>query len=229
MSIFFGKKLAFIVFFVCCIFVTLVSLSFAENPLTNETKLTFLKPQKGLVVKSGETIPIEIAAIGLEAVGVIASQHKIWIPDPTNRGNGIFTSECPIPLDAVGEIKLVALGYRSSPEDVIETEITITVKPDTDKIKIKSLYVLPRKMLLKVGESEQLIVGAVLEDGSSIDVSSTEFGTRYVLYPGKPENTEIIRVNNEGKITAINPGSISLVIAHKPPVKAESVNIVVEK
>lgn len=228
MSITFGKKLAFIVFFVCYIFLSLVSLSFAENQLTKEIKLTFLKPQKGLVVKSGETIPIEIATVGLEAVGVVASQHKIMIPDPTNRGNGVFTAECQIPLDAVGEIKLLAFGYRSSPEDVIETETAIIVKPDMDRIKIKSLYVLPSKVLLRVGESERILVGAVLEDGSSINVSSVEFGTRYVLYPGKPENTEIVRVDNKGRISAINPGIISLVIAHKPPVNAVSVNIVVE-
>lgn len=203
--------------------------------------ISFLKPQSGTVVNSGEVLAVEVQGQGLKVVMLIAPN---FAEKTLNDGSGIFKFQYQVPLDTVGEVKLGVIG-KSIPEPVLDknfkvlelpssAEIIIIVQPNP-QINIQSLSVPSDFMLLKVGQSEQIRVLGKLSDGSQINITPPEFGTQYVTgrdftkkySPSANVGTEIIRVDNNGNVTGINPGEDSVVVSHKNT-QAENVRVLVE-
>ena len=211
------------------------------EPLYQSSQISFLKPQSGTVVNSGEVLSIEVEGQGLREVMLIAPSFS---QKTVNDGSGIFKFQYQVPLDTVGEVKLMAIGKSISgpllDKDFkvldlpSQAEITIIVQAN-QQINVQSLSVVPNFMLLKVGESRQMNVFGKLADGSEIDITSSQFGTQYIASrdftkkysPSANVGIEIIRVDNNGNVTGVNPGEDSVVVSHKNT-QAQSVRVVVE-
>jgi len=210
---------------------------------SQKVSLSFLNPQDGAVVNSGETLLVEITGLGLQEVILVAPNFANTVNDD---GTGLFTFHYLIPIDTIGDIGLMALGKTSAgplikkngsvPQMPSLAEITITVKANTNAIKINSLRVISDSMYLRVGESRQIMVLGKLEDGGEINITSSQFGTQYITnidYVNKYSPAadrgkfEIIRVDSNGKVTAVNKGEDSIIVSHKDAT-ADNIRVIVE-
>ena len=208
-----------------------------------DSELSFLEPQEGAILNAGTNISIKIAGPGLKEVLLVA---PAFAENVKNDGSDIFAFNYPIPAGTFGEIKISALGKSISGPlgDAasgkihavpLHKEITLIVKPV--QMKIKSLRALSNFLSLKAGESAQIIVLGTLANGSEIDITSSQYGTQYTTsselqkrssHSVRAQNkTEVIRVDNNGKITAFNSGEDSVIVSHKD-VPAEGVDVIVE-
>ena len=209
---------------------------------SNAPAMSFLKPHPGTIVNSGDTLFIEIEGQGLKEVLLLAPH---FTQKALNDGNGIFKFQYQIPIDTVGELKLSAIG-KSISEPLLDknfkvrefpssAEITIIVQAN-QQINVQSIEVLSDFMSLKVGESQQIYVSGKLTDGSEINITPSQFGTQYITSknftkkysPSANVGTEIIRVDNDGNVTGINPGEDSVIVSHKNT-QSETVRVIVEQ
>ena len=187
----------------------------AQPPKASESEkpaLSFLKPKGSISANSGETISIEMRGTGVSEVLLVGPE---FAESKKSDGTGIFTFQYRVSSGATGAVKLQATGKTSGGSFVQSDELTINISL-ASACKVISMRVLEDDIILfGVGDTEQLRVYGKFSDGVERDITSTSLGTKYILYPGQPLNTEIIRVDGEGKVTAINSGQRSIVITHK--------------
>lgn len=217
------------------------------NTATQNKSLTFLNPAQGTMVNAGETVTVEISGPGMKEILLVAPN---FAQTATNNGTDLFIFQYPIPIDSIaGPISLDALGKSSTgplldltlgqaKEVPLQQKLTINVK-ENQTMKIISIMAYPNELvLLNVGETEQLEIMGTMENGKQINLTSAASGTEYVTnqdYVKKyspysqniPPRPEVIRVDAEGKITALQKGEDSLVISH-PGTKAVTVQVIVE-
>jgi len=187
--------------------------------------LSFLQPSQNATVKPGDTVDLELSAPGMNEILVVGLEFAKTAP---NDGANRFKVVYPVPLNAIGTIKLSAFGKNSSGKFVGPTDITLVVNL-ADAGNVVSLRTLTQLAVLKVGASEQMFVYGKYRDGVERDITATKFGTEYVVSPGRPADTEIIRVDPLGKITALNPGRTRLTVRHKDLATTVSRDVIVEK
>ncbi len=209
-------------------FFTFIALGLHQIPkqiseaTTQETpSLSFIKPQENISLAPGEIVEIELQGTHVAEVLLVGPE---FVKTQKNNGTNIFTFRYQIPSQATENIKLVATGKTPEGSYTNSQELLLPLSLNTMGPLI-SLRVDSDFISLTVGDTRQINVYGTFSDGVERDITSTKFGTKYVLYPGKPANTEIISIDDEGKITAINPGQISLVVGHKDPVNAAGVVI----
>lgn len=188
-----------------------------------EPSLSFVKPKGSISAIPGETISIELRGAGILDVLLVGPEFAEV--NKKSDGTGIFTFQYRIPPEATGAIKLQAIGKTSGGSVVESDELTINISLASAG-KVVSMRVLSVDgggiiyfqddiILLGDGDTAQLRVYGTFSDGVEREITSASLGTKYTLYPGQPLNTEIIRVDAEGRITAINSGQRSIVITHK--------------
>lgn len=174
--------------------------------------LSFVKPKGGTSANPGETISIELRGTGVLETLLVGPE---FAESKKSDGTGIFAFQYRVPSEATGAVKLLATGKTSSGSFVQSDELTINISLASAG-KVVSMRVLEDDIILfGVGDTAQLRIYGKFSDGVEREITSTSLGTRYILYPGQPVNTEIIRVDAEGKITAVNAGQRSIVITHK--------------
>jgi len=101
-----------------------------------------------------------------------------------NDGANRFKVVYPVPLNAIGTIKLSAFGKNSSGKVVGPTDFTLVVDL-ANAGNLVSLRTPTQPVVLRVGESEQMFVYGKYRDGVLRDITATEFGTEYVVSPGR--------------------------------------------
>lgn len=179
---------------------------------SEKSALSFVKPKGSISANSGETISIELRGTGV--LEVLLAGHE-FAESKKSDGTGIFTFQYRVPSKATGTVKLQATGKTNDGSFVQSDELTINISL-TSAGKVVSMRVLQDDIILfGIGDTAQLRVYGTFSDGVERDITSTSLGTKYILYPGQPLNTEIIRVDDAGKITAVNSGQRSIVITYK--------------
>ncbi len=201
-----------------------------QPPKTSESEkpaLSFVKPKGSISAESGEMISIELRGTGVSEVLLSGPE---FAEVKKSDGTGAFIFQYRVPPKETGALKLMALGKTSGGSLVESDELTINISLASAG-KVVSMRVLEDDIILfGAGDTKQLRVYGKFSDGVERDITSTSLGTKYILYPGQPLNTEIIRVDGEGKVTAINSGQRSIVITHKDySGNAISVTVVVEE
>ena len=83
---------------------------------------------------------------------------------------------------------------------------------------------------MKVGESVQLSVSGLWSDGQRMFVSEARFGTNYstLVVSAEDATKQIVSISEDGLVTALDPGTINVLVSHDDPVNVVSVQIQVE-
>lgn len=186
-----------------------------KNSVSEKPTLFFVKPKGAVVANPGEIVAIELHGTKISEVMLVGAGD--FVESKKNDGTGVFTFQYPVPRGATGAVKLGALGKTSddslAPPPLAEITINVSL---ANAGKIISMHALEDRISLSgVGETAQLRIYGTYTDGVEREITSTSFGTTYTLYPGQPFNTEIIRVDDAGKITSVNAGQRSIVITNK--------------
>ena len=179
---------------------------------SQEPSLSFVKPMGNISANTGEIISITLEGTDVIEALLVGSG---FAESKESDGTGSFTFQYRVPLEATGTVKLQATGKTSSGSFVESDELMITISLSSAG-EIVSMRVLPDDIILfEVGDTRHLRVYGTFSDGVEREITSANLGTKYILYTGQPLDTEIMRVNDEGKITAVNSGQRSIVITHE--------------
>lgn len=202
----------------------------SESSVVTSPSLFFFKPTGTIHAHPGEIISIELKGNGIiEAL----LTGKDFAENKKNDGTNTFSFQYTVPANATGTITLSGLGKTDTGTFVQSDTLTINISlTNSGKIvSLRAAHIMPdNSVILFVGDSEQLDIFGIFSDGIERNITATSFGTKYTLYPGQPLNTEIISVDENGRVTAVNTGQRSVVITNSNySGNAISINFVVQE
>ena len=199
------------------------------SPVTGQPQFCFQKPKGTISAAPGETIGIELFGPGIAEVLLVAPN---FAETAKADGSNIFKFKYVIPVEIIGNIQLGAVGSTNDnlPIESDELNINISLASAGKITSIRETTAPNEQIVLFVGSTWPLRVFGTFSDGVERDITSDP-GTEYTLWPGQPSNTEIIRVDTKGVITAVSAGQRSIIINHKnrsSTATAASVTVIVE-
>jgi hypothetical protein len=181
---------------------------FSGAVLSAQPQLQITSPSSGTVVNPGQSLPVTVAASGgTFAKVVLIGEYPFPGALPLVSSPYEFKIEIPSDIHA-GSYRLTAHGYTSPGHGTRSTSITIVVEPPATAIP-NHLRIEPARLGLSVGQKGYLDVVGVFDDDKTADLSKSEF----VDY--RSDALSVASVQKEGIVTAVAPGSATIVITYR--------------
>jgi hypothetical protein len=156
------------------------------------TSIQIQSPVDGQVVRPGSALDVTISTTQAASSVTVATSDEVLAAN----GQPLH-ARIDIPATAIGKYPIVALGFVANGEVAATDGIVVTVTPEG---KINSLALSPLRLFLRVGESEQVDVQGVFQDG----VARKMTGSTDLAYSSS--NTSVAIVQPDGKVMAVGGG-----------------------
>ena len=186
--------------------VTILSLAYGES-----SSVQITAPEKTMTVMSGTSMKMRIdIPTGLPVAKVAytlleedrALEDKVEPPPSATAEMAPFEAEMPVPQEAVGPYRLLAVAQVRERRGfyVLFDEISFQVKPDAslDAVRAES----PVRFTKTIGEVQILAVRGVYSDRIVRDLTSAATGTSY-----RSSDESVVRVNPDGRVQAVGEGT----------------------
>jgi hypothetical protein len=173
-----------------------------------QATIEITEPKAGIVVNPGQTVDVEVSASGgsFSSVGIVAPGYvnrDYVLKSPPYRFS--FTVP-PIPSKGIapGLEPIGAMGSTASGPVFAQVSIDIE-RPDSPR----KITVDHSRLELPVGGKLPIAVFGTYGDGTEVNLSrSTE--TTY-----QPASAGVVTLGSEGQVTALAPGSTTIVVRHR--------------
>jgi hypothetical protein len=174
--------------------------------LRAQPSLRITSPADGTVVRAGQTLTVTVVASGARFQQVI-----IISQDPIGFSRPLMAPPYEFPIEIPADISprrywLTADGATAPGEGVRSDSISIVVeRPDPPA----RLSAEPSLLEMRVNDPGFLRVIATYADGSTADVSQSAT----TVYSS--DSADIVKVTNDGRVTAVGPGSAKITIRNR--------------
>lgn len=175
------------------------------------------EPRNGAVVKAGDTMKVKVDLLGLPVVKVTytlyeedrAPEDKVEAPPQVVAQSAPFEAEVPVPLEAVGGMRLLAVAQVAERRGqyVLFDEITFLVEATAALTGLQAE--VPMRFSQTLGEVKFLSVQGKYADKVMRDLTPGHTGTAY-----RSSNDKIVRVNADGRAQAIGVGDAEIVASN---------------
>lgn len=181
----------------------------------NEGGLLITAPANGTQVAPGATVHVVVTPQS----GVIVDKILLVGPDVAELDNvAPFEFDLLIPVHAIGTFGISAVGKQGTDTYYTSNTVTLQVIPT---VNLQAIVLVPEETILfAVGESEHLIVFGNYEDNTVRDITSPAAGTIYFS-----SDPNIVSVSPEGKATAMDVGTATIVAQNGSLQDSVSVNV----
>jgi hypothetical protein len=168
----------------------------ARNEIIEKTCGSIIAPRPGLVVTSGSEVEVRIDLEGQrwDSLEFVADEGGAGTTINTVTGTGTVK----IPLESSGPMRFALLGLRGNSTICESSPVELLARPASS---ITELFVMPKRATLQEGETKQLLVSAIFDDGVDRSALSSVVGTTY-----RSADSSIAIVDVNGKITARRSG-----------------------
>lgn len=175
------------------------------------------EPRNGVVVQAGNTMKVKVDLLGLPVVKVTytlyeegrAPEDKVEAPPVVVAQSAPFEAEVPVPLEAAGGMRLLAVAQVAERRGqyVLFDEITFRVEPVAALTGLQAE--VPVRFSQTLGEVKILSVRGKYADKVMRDLTPGHTGTAY-----RSSNDKIVRVNSDGRAQAIGVGNAEIVASN---------------
>ncbi|HEY3197214.1 MAG TPA: hypothetical protein VGJ57_04305 [Nitrospirales bacterium] len=187
----------------------IVAAAYAESP-----SIQITAPAKNAAFKPGTSIKIEISIPpGLPVAKVTytlleedrALEDKVEPPPSSTSEVAPFEAELPIPQDAVGPYRLLAVAQVRERRGfyVLFDETSLSIVPDVPLQALRSES--PVRFTKTIGEVQILAIRGLYADRVVRDLTSSATGTSY-----RSSDPSIVRVNADGRAQALGEGTAEI-------------------
>ena len=199
-------------------------------PVSESLAFQLAEPNNGAVVKAGEAMKMKVAIPpGLPVVKVT---YTLYEEDraPEDRVEALptavaqaapFGAEVPVPLEAVGRMRLVAVAQVAERRGqyVLFDETSFRVEPGAALTALRADS--PVRFIKSVGEVQILSVRGVFSDKVVRDLTPGHTGTAY-----QASDEKVVRVNVDGRAQALGVGTAEITARNRG--KEIRIRVVVE-
>lgn len=199
-------------------------------PVSESLAFQLAEPKNGAVVKAGAVMKMKVAIPpGLPVVKVI---YTLYEEDraPEDRVEALptavaqaapFGAEVPVPLEAVGRMRLVAVAQVAERRGqyVLFDETSFRVEPKATLTALRADS--PVRFIKSVGEVQILSVRGVFSDKVVRDLTPGHTGTAY-----QASDEKVVRVNVDGRAQALGVGTAEITARNRG--KEIRIRVVVE-
>lgn len=175
------------------------------------------EPRNGVVVQAGNTMKVKVDLLGLPVVKVTytlyeedrAPEDKVEAPPVVVAQSAPFEAEVPVPLEAAGGMRLLAVAQVAERRGqyVLFDEITFRIEPVAALTGLQAE--VPVRFSQTLGEVKILSVRGKYADKVMRDLTPGHTGTAY-----RSSNDKIVRVNSDGRAQAIGVGNAEIVASN---------------
>jgi hypothetical protein len=176
------------------------------------------EPKSGTVVKAGEAMKVKVEVPpGLPVVQVTytvyeedrAPEEKVEAPLSVTAPAAPFEAELPIPVEAAGGMRLVAVAQVAERRGkyVLFDEVLFRVEPQAALTGLQAE--VPVRFTKTLGEVRILSVRGKYADRVVRDVTPGHAGTVY-----RSSDEKIVRVNPDGRAQAVGVGHAEIVVSN---------------
>ena len=188
---------------------TIVSVAYGEL-----SSIQITAPEKSAVFRPGTAIKIAIdIPPGLPVAQVTYSlleqdqalEDKVERPLSSTSEMAPFEAELPIPLEAIGPYRLLAVAQVRERRGfyVLFDETSLNVMPDSPLVALRAES--PVRFSKTIGEVQILTVRGAYADRIVRDLTSAATGTSY-----RSSDPSIVRVNPDGRAQAVGEGTAEI-------------------
>jgi hypothetical protein len=178
-------------------------------------------PLNGAVFAPGSSIPVTVATAPNITLGQVAIVGQFPIGASTVLTSSPFQFSLAIPSDAdLGANLLTAIGTTTTGQLAMSDPVTVDVeRPDFPV----GLSANPNQMEFEaIGEALPFTITGTFADGTTADLSASS-NTSY-----SSANSTVVTVDSRGVVTALSPGTTSIIAVYGQPSKTLQVTVAVE-
>ena len=201
----------------------------SEENINEGMDLRFIEPGPNTLVNADELIDVQLAGKGFTEILIVGGGLAETVK---TSGEETIKAEIMVSRESLGtSFVLKAFGKTEEGEFVESEELVLGVSEERSFKVVELEVVSPAEFhTMKVGESVQLSVSGLWSDGQRMFVSEARFGTNYstLVVSAEDATKQIVSISEDGLVTALDPGTINVLVSHDDPVNVVSVQIQVE-
>jgi len=177
----------------------------AQNSAPAQATLQIITPAAGTVVNPGQTIVVYVSTSGSPFGGVSLAAPELQITSTLILNAPPYQFSLGIPSRTTpGPYTIKALGMGSG-SPIFSNPVMIDVERADSP---RSIAIDSALLQMSIGDKTSIRVFGTYSDGSVVDLSSS-IRTKYEL-----TSADVTSVSSEGLVTAVAPGSTTIVVRH---------------
>jgi hypothetical protein len=176
-----------------------------------------VSPADGTVVSSGDLVTVEVVG---EDGFVPQTVLALGGGSAERSSDAPFTLQFKVPSEALGPLRLFAIGIDADGETVLSDDVVLNVRTSAAIEAVRIITQDP--FLFGAGARQQLFSLGRFNDGVSRDITTRATGTVY-----RTSNPSIVTVSDEGVITAVGAGIATVAVQNGG--RQDSVSVTVRK